>query len=190
LIELMEHRGSATLPPGRPPLQVIESFNLWLGRQVAWVYLFAMLGTFYEVLARYLFNAPTTWAFEVTIFLCATGYLLSGPSVTARDQHIAITSIVELVGPRLRWWMRLLALVVGLFSIAGMAYAAWFSGIHALRIWERTGTAYNAPTPALIKPMIAIAGILVVLQLLVQLVRHLRSDEPPPLPNPTIPPTT
>ena len=171
-------------------MQVIENFNLWLGRQVAWVYLFAMLGTFYEVLARYIWNAPTTWAFEVTIFLCATGYLLSGPSVTARDQHIAITSIVEIAGPRLRWWMRLLALVVGLFSITGMAYAAWFSGIHALRIWERTGTAYNAPTPALIKPMIAIAGILVVLQLLVQLVRHLRSDAPPPLPNPTIPPTT
>lgn len=171
-------------------MQAIENFNIWLGRQIAWVYLVAMLVTFYEVLARYIFNAPTTWAFEITIFLCATGYLLSGPSVTARDQHIAITSIVELVGPRLRWWMRLLALVVGLFSITCLAYAAWFSGLHAISIWERTGTAYNAPTPALIKPMIAIASILVALQLLVQIIRHFRNDEPVPLPNPTIPPTT
>jgi len=159
------------------PLQVIESFNTWLGRQVAWLYLAAAFATFYEVLARYLFNAPTTWAFEITIFLCATGYLLSGPSVTAREQHIAITSLVEIASPRARWWMRLLSLVVGLFAMLGMAYAAWFSGIHALRIWERTGTAYNAPTPALIKPMIAVAGILVLLQLATQLVRHLQARD-------------
>ena len=104
-----------------------------------------------------------------------TGPTGAGPSVTARDQHIAITSLVEIAGPRARWWMRLLSLVVGLFAMAGMAYAAWFSGVHALRIWERTGTAYNAPTPAFIKPMIAVAGILVFLQLGTQLVRHFQS---------------
>jgi TRAP-type mannitol/chloroaromatic compound transport system permease small subunit len=158
-------------------LEAIERFNIWLGRQVAWLYLAAVVATFYEVLARYLFNAPTTWAFEITIFLCAAGYLLSGPSVTARDQHIAITSLLEIASPTARWWMRLLSLVVGLFAMAGMAYAAWFSGIHALRIWERTGTAYNAPTPALIKPMIAVAGILVLLQLGTQLVRHLQTRD-------------
>ena len=164
-----------TAPAGRKLLQAIESFNLWLGRSVAWLYLVAAGVTFYEVVARYLFNAPTTWAFEITVFVCATGYLLSGPNVTANDRHIAITSLVEIAPPTLRWWMRLLSLVVGLFAMAGMAYAAWFSGIHALRIWERTGTAYNAPTPAFIKPMVAIAGILVFLQLGTQLIRHLQA---------------
>lgn len=157
-------------------MQFIENVNLWIGRQVAWLYLGAVVVTFYEVLARYIFNAPTTWAFEITIFLCATGYLLSGANVTARDQHIAITSLVEIAGPRLRWWMRLASLVVGIFAMAGMIYAAWRSGLHAFRIWERTGTAYNSPTPAFIKPMISIAGVLVILQLLVQLVRHFRRD--------------
>lgn len=161
-----------TAPAGRKLLQAIESFNLWLGRTVAWFYLVAACVTFYEVVARYLFNAPTTWAFEVTIFLCASGYLLSGANVTAKDQHIAITSLVEIAPPAVRWWMRLLSLVVGLFAMAGMAYAAWFSGIRALEIWERTGTAYNSPTPAFIKPMVAVAGILVFLQLGTQLIRH------------------
>jgi TRAP-type mannitol/chloroaromatic compound transport system permease small subunit len=160
-------------------VQFIENFNLWLGRQVAWLYLGAVAVTFYEVLARYLFNAPTTWAFEITIFLCATGYLLSGPNVTAKDQHIAITSVTEIVGPRVRWWMRLMALVVGLFAITGMSYAAWRSGIQAWTIWERTGSAYNAPTPAFIKPMIGIAGVLVCLQLAIQLIRHLRPASEP-----------
>ena len=156
-------------------MQAIENFNLWLGKQVGWFYLGAVVVTFYEVLARYVFNAPTTWAFEITIFLCASGYMLSGANVTAEDKHIAITSVVEIAGPRARWWMRLVSLVVGLFGMAGLIYGGWQSGIRALTIWERTGSAYNSPTPALIKPIITIAGILVLLQLALQLVRHLRA---------------
>ncbi len=160
-------------------MQAIETLNLWLGKQVAWLYLGAVIVTFYEVVARYVFNAPTTWAFEVTIFLCAAGYMLSGAHVTARDQHIAITSVVEIAGPRLRWWMRLVSLLVGLFAMAGLIHGGWRSGFHAFRIWERTGSAYNAPTPALIKPIITIAAILVLLQLAVQLVRHFRPRHDP-----------
>ncbi len=156
-------------------MQAIESFNLWLGKQVAWLYLGAVVITFYEVVARYVFNAPTTWAFEITIFLCAAGYMLSGPNVTAEDKHIAITSLVEISGPRRRWWMRLVSLVVGLFGMAGLVYGSWTSGLRAFTIWERTGSAYNSPTPALIKPIITIAGILVLLQLALQLVRHFRA---------------
>ncbi len=163
-------------------MQAIETFNLWLGRQVGWFYLGAVVVTFYEVLARYIFNAPTTWAFEVTIFLCASGYMLSGANVTAEDKHIAITSVVEIASPRARWWMRLVSLIVGLFGMAGLIWGSWTSGIRAFTIWERTGSAFNAPTPALIKPIITIAGILVLLQLALQLFRHLRSGQQGPQP--------
>ena len=154
-------------------MRYIEAFNEWLGRQVAWFYLAAVLVTLWEVAARYILRSPTTWAFEVTIFLCAAGYMLSGPNVTAREQHIAITSIVEIAGPVARWWMRLVSLLAGLFAMAGMTYAAWGAGFRAYAIWERTGSAFNSPTPALIKPIIAIAGILVFVQLLIHLIRHL-----------------
>ncbi len=163
-------------------MQAIETFNLWLGRQTGWFYLGAVVVTFYEVLARYIFNAPTTWAFEVTIFLCAAGYMLSGANVTAEDKHIAITSVVEIAPSWARWWMRLVSLVVGLFGMAGLIWGSWTSGIRAFTIWERTGTAYNSPTPALIKPIITIAGILVILQLALQLVRHLRPGRQDPQP--------
>ena len=38
---------------------------------------------------------------------------------------------------------------------------------------ERTGSAWDSPSPAIIKPLIAIGALLIVLQLLVQLWRHL-----------------
>ena len=45
---------------------------------------------------------------------------------------------------------------------------------------ERTGSAWNSPSPAIIKPLIAIGALLIVLQLLVQLWRHLTGQAAPP----------
>lgn len=159
---------------GRVTLQAIERVNLWLGEAVAWLYLGAVLVTVWEVMMRYVFNAPTTWAFELAIFFCAVGYLLSGGNVTAREQHIAIASLYVIAPPRLRWWLRLFGLLVGIFAIGGLIVAAWKPGLHAIRIMERTGSAWNAPTPAVVKPLICVAAGVVLLQLLVHLIRHLR----------------
>lgn len=42
---------------------------------------------------RYFFNAPTLWAFEAVMAVCAAGWVLSGPYVTMRNSHIAITAV-------------------------------------------------------------------------------------------------
>ena len=38
----------------------------WSGKIFAWLAIPMAFGLFYEVFARYLFNAPTQWAFELT----------------------------------------------------------------------------------------------------------------------------
>lgn len=155
-----------------PALRWIDRLNGWLGETFAWVYLGAVLATAYEVVMRYLFNAPTTWAFEATVLLCAIGYLVSGGFVTQREAHIAITSVHELMPPRLRWWTTTLAHLTGLLAMAGLAWGAWRPAMTALRVGERTGSAWNPPSPMIIKPLIVAAAVLIVLQLVAHLVRH------------------
>lgn len=107
---------------------VIDRLNRWLGANLCWLYLVAVIVTAYEVVMRYIFNAPTDWAFELTILLCAVCYLLAGGWVTQKEAHIAITSLPQLAPPRLRWWLRLFANLVGLAATAGLAWAAWRPG--------------------------------------------------------------
>lgn len=153
---------------------VIDRLNRWLGANLCWLYLVAVIVTAYEVVMRYIFNAPTDWAFELTILLCAVCYLLAGGWVTQKEAHIAITSLPQLAPPRLRWWLRLFANLVGLAATAGLAWAAWRPGVRALAIVERTGSAWNSPAPAVIKPLIFVAAVLVFLQLLSNVWRLLR----------------
>jgi TRAP-type C4-dicarboxylate transport system permease small subunit len=161
---------------------MIDWLNRLLGERLCYLYLAAVVITAYEVVMRYLFDAPTVWAFELTILLCAICYLLSGGFVTAQRKHIAITSVYDLMPARIRWWLDLLALLTGILSMGLLVWAAWRPAVLAVTIVERTGSAWNSPSPAIIKPLIAVGAGLIVLQLLVQMYRHLtgQADPPPP----------
>jgi TRAP-type C4-dicarboxylate transport system permease small subunit len=152
---------------------MIDWLNRLLGERLCYLYLAAVVITAYEVVMRYLFDAPTVWAFELTILLCAICYLLSGGFVTAQRKHIAITSVYDLMPARIRWWLDLLALLTGILAMGLLVWAAWRPAVLAVTIVERTGSAWNSPSPAIIKPLIAIGAGLIVLQLLAQLFRHL-----------------
>jgi TRAP-type C4-dicarboxylate transport system permease small subunit len=163
---------------------MIDWLNRLLGERLCYLYLAAVVITAYEVVMRYLFDAPTVWAFELTILLCAICYLLSGGFVTAQRKHIAITSVYDLMPARIRWWLDLLALLTGILSMGLLVWAAWRPAVLAVTIVERTGSAWNSPSPAIIKPLIAVGAGLIVLQLLVQLYRHLTGQAvPPPVEN-------
>jgi TRAP-type C4-dicarboxylate transport system permease small subunit len=158
---------------------MIDRLNRLLGERLCYLYLAAVAITSYEVVMRYVFNAPTSWAFELTILLCAICYLLSGGFVTAQRKHIAITSLYDLMPARVRWWLDVLAMLTGILAMGLLVWSAWRPAVQAVRVVERTGSAWNSPSPAIIKPLIAVGALLIVLQLLVQLYRHLTGRPSP-----------
>ena len=50
----------------------IDTFSRFSGLAIGQLYLLCAVATLYEVIARYFFHAPTQWAFEVVMVLCAT----------------------------------------------------------------------------------------------------------------------
>ena len=156
-------------------MDLIDRFNRFIGEAVSYLYLGAVAVTAYEVVLRYLFNAPTTWAFELTILLCAIAYLLSGGYVTQGNGHIRITSISDRLPKPFAWWLELFGMLVGIFAIGVLAWAGFKPALFAIEIGERTGSAWDSPMPAILKPLIVVGAALIVVQLLVQVIRHLRS---------------
>ena len=49
----------------RGPLRLIERVSGVSGETTAWLVVPLILATVYDVIARYAFNAPTEWAYEV-----------------------------------------------------------------------------------------------------------------------------
>ena len=77
--------------PGTMIAQGVDHVSRFLGLAVGNLYILCAAVTLYEVIARYAFNAPTQWAFEVVMVLCATAWMLSAGFVTLQKRHIGIT---------------------------------------------------------------------------------------------------
>ena len=56
-------------------LHLIDKSNLWIGKAVSWFVPLLILELVYDTIARYVFNAPTAWSYDISYMLY--GALLS-----------------------------------------------------------------------------------------------------------------
>lgn len=154
-------------------LRAVDRLNQYVGLSVSHLYMISAAITVYEVAMRYFFNAPTQWAFEVVMVICASAWALSGAYVTMRRSHIAITVLYEHVTGRWKWWLDLFILLISHAAMFTFAYALWDPMVHAISGLERSGTSFNSPEPAILKTLLFVGAALYCLQLVVNLIKHL-----------------
>jgi len=159
----------------RSSYTIMDHFSHFSGLAVAQFYILAALITLYEVGARYLFNSPTQWAFELVMVLCASAWMISAGYVTLKKRHIGITVFHIIVTDRTRWWLDLFAMLVGVSALFLLLSDASIRAYDAIGNVERSGSAFNAPLPMMLKTMLAIGGFIYLAQLMVNLYRHLSS---------------
>lgn len=126
-----------------------------------------------EVVARYVFGSPTTWAFEVETFTCGILYVLVGAYVQKHRSHVCVDLVYERLSKRtqrlLRLWVHFpLAMVFAVaLTYMGATYA-WTS----IQLWERSYTAW-APLIWPVKLMLPVGSLFLVVQLLSDFLRDL-----------------
>lgn len=117
----------------------------------------SMLILITEIIMRYVFNSPTKWAHESTIFICGMAFIFGGLYCVARDQHIRVVLIYDAVTPRIR---RVLDVVISLISAVSSAFFAWASWLMVQRSafapdgtvrLERSGSAWDPVFPGVTK---------------------------------------
>lgn len=113
------------------------------GNYLAMVLLLGICVSFsYEVAARYLFNAPTTWANAVvSYFLCASIFL-SVPNLTRLGEHVTINILVDAmpdaVRPKMQSTLRLVAAGICVFAAwfcASESYSQYLGDIETILEW-------------------------------------------------------
>jgi len=153
----------------------VDHLSRFLGLSVSYFYLMAAFCTMWEVVARYFFNAPTQWVFEVVMVLCASAWMLSAGFVTLNKRHIGITVLYLMASERVRWWLDLFAMLVGVFALYMLVSDTMMRAIESIDLIERGGTAWNSPLPMVLKTVLVTGLFIYLVQLIVNLSRHFRS---------------
>lgn len=153
----------------------VDHFSRFTGLAVGNLYILAAFATLWEVVARYFFHAPTQWAFEIVMVLCASAWMLSAGFVTLQKRHIGITVFYLMASPKVRWWLELFAMLVGVFALYMLISDTLIRALESIDLIERFGSAFNSPQPMVLKTVLVAGLFIYLVQLLVNLSRHFQS---------------
>lgn len=157
------------------PMSWLDIWIVRLGNVIGWLYFVAVVISVFEVILRYGFNRPTSWAHETTLMLVGIGMLWGGSYCMAEDRHIRVTVIRDAMGRKVRRIVDVIVGVMNLLFCGGLAWAgfvmtqkALFDPTGMFRL-QRSGSAFNSPSPAVVKTVLFIVVILMSLQAIQQL---------------------
>ncbi|MEL7566304.1 MAG: TRAP transporter small permease subunit [Dehalobacterium sp.] len=77
-----------------------DNISLWTGKAIGWLIVPMMCGLTYEVTARYLFNAPTLWAYDVTFILYGTHFMIGAAYTLLLGGHVRTEFIYSTLKPK------------------------------------------------------------------------------------------
>ena len=148
----------------------------------AWLFFIIGGMLVYEVLTRYLFNAPTVWAEELSRFLQVWAVYLAAASLLHHRQMIRIGMLTDRLSPAARSLADALGMLfVAAFSALGAWYGVLISA-ESVRLGRTTATMLDVPQWTT-EIAIPVGLVLLTLQCLLEAARSLsrmRRGEAPP----------
>lgn len=143
----------------------LDAVTRFVGKAIAWLILPMVLSLVWEVVARYAFNAPTEWAYDMTFMLYGTFFMIGSAWTLQRGGHIRTDIYYS------RWTARTrarvdLACYLTLFfpAIAVFTWLAWGYFWRSFELNERIVTSPWLPIVWPFKFMMPAAGALLLLQ--------------------------
>ncbi len=117
---------------------------------IAWLILPMVLSLVWEVTARYLFNAPTTWAYDMTFMLYGTFFMLGSAWTLQRGGHIRTDIYYANWTRRTRAWVDLACYLV--FFFPAIAIFAWLGWEYFWKSYEQNERIVTSPWLPIVWP--------------------------------------
>lgn len=145
----------------------ITAFNRFFFKAAVWIMVVVVPVMLYEVVARYFFDAPTTWGMELALLLFGPYFLLGGPYLLHLKGHVALDLLRQRMSHK---WNRRMDLVNYPMIIAFCAIMLYFSIPAAWSAWQYKETSFSAWNPPIwpVKVIVPLALMMMMLQAVVE----------------------
>lgn len=153
-------------------LLTIDKISTQVGQAFAWLILVLTLMITWEVFSRYVLDAPHAWAFDVMSMMYGSLFMMAGAYTLSKNGHVRGDVLYGFFTPRLQAGFDLTLYI--LFFIPGIVALAWAGYNYAGDSWainEHSNITANGPPVYPFKTIIPVAGVLLLLQGLVEIVR-------------------
>jgi len=153
-------------------LHTIDEISTWVGKAAAWLIIGLMLLVCGEVFKRYILNMPTAWIFDASNMFYGTLFMMCGAYTLAQNAHVRGDFLYSSMRPRTQATLDLILYFVFFIpGIAALVYAGTDYAADSWRIAEHSTVTADGPPVYHFKTVIPIAGALVLLQGVAEIVR-------------------
>jgi TRAP-type mannitol/chloroaromatic compound transport system permease small subunit len=165
-------------------LYFIDGVSTWVGKAVSWLIILLTAVVCIEVFKRYIMNMPTAWIFDADNMIYGTLFMLCGAYALAQNAHVRGDFLYSSMRPRLQAGLDVVLYVVFFVpGIAALIYAGADYAADSWRIAEHSSVTADGPPVYHFKTVIPVAGVLVMLQGIAEIMRCvvcLRTGQWPP----------
>ncbi len=153
-------------------LHTVDAISTWAGKAAAWLIIGLTAMVCVEVFKRYFLNAPTAWIYDANNMLYGTLFMMAGAYALAQNAHVRGDFLYGSMRPRTQAALDLvLYIVFFLPGIAALLYAGYRFAAISWRIGEHSSVMAEGPPIYHFKTIIPIAGALIMIQGLAEIVR-------------------
>lgn len=145
----------ATTPTPPPSLLkvigVLELPVVFIAKLSAWLIVPMTGALVYEVVSRYIFNAPTIWAYDVTYMFSGALFMLGSAYALRQGTHVRADFLLDALSPRWQATIDIILYVAVYFP--AMALFFWASFKFAAESWAQGETYPQSPWMPIIYPL-------------------------------------
>ena len=169
--------------PKEPSEKFLTLFDRWIvsiGQIMSLGFLLCAAIIIFEILSRYIFNSPTFWVHETTVFISSILFLFSGAFTLAKNRHIRITMLYDMLLEKWKNYANIFIVIISTMYSLAMLFATFVVAKSAiLKPWgefylETSGTAWDPPFPAIIKLFLFLVLFTIFIQSILHLIVYIK----------------
>jgi TRAP-type C4-dicarboxylate transport system permease small subunit len=150
--------------------RALDRLAVFVGRVTMMLIVCLTCVMLYEVILRYIFEAPTLWANELSLWLAGFVFLCAGLYAMQQRSHIRIFLLYDMLPRGLQRLCDVISTGLIVLFTFFLIYGGYGEAFDKFYRWETFGTAFDPPIPATLKPMVLLVMVLVAFQAVVNLI--------------------
>ncbi|MFC1931281.1 TRAP transporter small permease subunit [Chloroflexota bacterium] len=155
-------------------VRFVDSISKFSGKIVRWACVILIIVVVYEVVARYVFNAPTIWGYETGTMLGATIVAMGWAYTHWRHGHVRIDLFYSRLSTKGKAIVDVVCAIVMLFPLLiVLMYGAFEHLKFAIKMGETLSESYWYPPAAPIRAVVLLGLFMFFLQSVAQFIRDL-----------------
>jgi TRAP-type mannitol/chloroaromatic compound transport system permease small subunit len=155
-------------------IRTVDKFTDRTGTIISWLSVPLVAAVAYEVIARYLFHAPTIWAYDVTYMLYGTLFMLGAAYALHKGAHIRTDFFWEQFSTRKKGMIDSISYLVFFFpSLTILFFISLNEGLYAWQINELSDQTPWRPLLWPFKLIVPLACLLLLVQGVSELLKSL-----------------